>query len=126
MKEISLFLLPLLVTKSKLLTEKQMHKLKVSSYILLGTLLETKTWDTAFQRVLRNFHREIRKDSRYLGIFTEKKKKNQKLYWNTSRLLLTIIKKQKAKTKQASQVNDVNAFLHMARCKSLSSLKLFI
>ena len=53
-----------------------MHKLKVSSYILLGTLLGTKTWDTASQRVLRNSYREIRKDSRYLGILTggEKKK----------------------------------------------------
>ena len=75
MKESSLFLEPLLVTKPKLLTEKQMHKLKVSSYILLGTLLGTKTWDTASQRVLRNSYREIRKDSRYLGIFTEEKKK---------------------------------------------------
>ena len=43
---------------------------------------------------------------------------------DTSRLLLTIIKK--TKTKQAFQVNDVNAFLHMARYKSLSSLKLFL
>ena len=77
MKEISLFLLPLLVTKSKLLTEKQMHKLKVSSYILLGTLLRTKTWDIASQRVLRNSYREIRKDSRYLGILTRKKKKKK-------------------------------------------------
>ena len=76
MKERSLFLEPLLVTKPKLLTEKQMHKLKVSSYILLGTLLRTKTWDTASQRVLRNSYREIKRDSRYIGVLTGEKKKN--------------------------------------------------
>lgn len=75
MKDRSLFLAPLLVTNPKLLTEKQMHKLKVSSYILLGTLFWTKTWDTASQRILRNSCREIKKDSRYVGILTGGKKK---------------------------------------------------
>ena len=94
-----------------------MHKLKVSSSILLGTLLRTKTQNTASQRVLRNSYREIRKDSRYIGILAgEKKTKTKNLWWNTSRLLLTIIKK--AKTKQASQGNDINTFLHLARYKS--------
>ena len=35
-----MFLVPLLVTKPKLLTEKQMHKLKVSSYVLSGDLTQ--------------------------------------------------------------------------------------
>ena len=35
-----MFLIPLLVTKPKLLTEKQMHKLKVSSYVLSGDLTQ--------------------------------------------------------------------------------------
>ena len=39
-KERSMFLVPLLVTKPKLLTEKQMHKLKVSSYVLSGDLTQ--------------------------------------------------------------------------------------
>ena len=65
-----MLLVPLLVTKPKLLTEKQMHKLKVSSYVLSGTLLRTTIWETGSQRVLRNSSREVRKDSRYLEVFT--------------------------------------------------------
>ena len=40
MKKRSLVLAPLLVTKPKLLTEKQMHKLKVLSYVLFGDLTQ--------------------------------------------------------------------------------------
>ena len=65
-----MLLVPLLVTKPKLLTGKQMHKLKVSSYVLSGTLLRTTIWETGSQRVLRNSSREVRKDSRYLEVFT--------------------------------------------------------
>ena len=35
-----MFLVPLLVTKPKLLTEKQIHELKISGYVLLGDLTQ--------------------------------------------------------------------------------------
>ena len=64
-----MFLVPLLVTKPKLLTEKQMHKLKVSSYVLSGDLTEDcSIWETASQ-ILRHCSKEVKEETVYIGIF---------------------------------------------------------
>ena len=44
--------------------------LKFQAMFYLGTLLRATIWETGSQRVLRNSSREVRKDSRYLEVFT--------------------------------------------------------
>ena len=65
-----MFLVPLLVTKPKLLTEKQMHKLKVSSYVLSGDLTQGYNLGDRIPESSEELFREVRKDSRYLEVFT--------------------------------------------------------
>ena len=58
-----MFLVPLLVTKPKLLTEKQIHELKISGYVLLGDLTQdynlgegiSESSEELFQRAKKGF-----------------------------------------------------------------------
>ncbi|XP_061255373.1 butyrophilin subfamily 1 member A1-like [Bos javanicus] len=89
-KERSMFLVPLLVTKPKLLTEKQMHKLKVSSYVLSGDLTQDynlgdripESSEELFQRVFPlYFSEQLKKENEQFKKEIERKKAQFKSAW---------------------------------------------
>ena len=91
MKKRSMFLVPLLVTKPKLLTEKQIHELKISGYVLLGDLTQDYNLGEGISESSEELFHRARKDSRYLGVFTGMGGGNCSR--STSRLPLIIILK---------------------------------
>ena len=81
-----------------------------------GSLLRTNAQETACHIALSECSKEIWEEQGYAEVFAGGKNKHNQI----SKQSLLIPKE------QISQVNDLNAFLQMGRCKSLGSWKLFL
>ena len=72
MKGRSMFWVPLLVTKPKFLTENQMHKLKVSSYVLSGDLTQDYNLGDRISESSEELLQRGKKGFMISGVFTER------------------------------------------------------
>ena len=72
MKKRNVVLAPLLVTKPKLLTEKQIHELKISGYVLLGDLTQDYNLGDRISESSEELLQRGKKGFMISGVFTER------------------------------------------------------
>ena len=101
------------VAKSRTWLSNWTATTEVESYVLFSRHSEDfKSWRQDCQMALRDFSKEAREESGYLGVFTTKR-----ISQGIKRLLLI-------KENQTYHVKEFSTFLCMRRCKSLGLLKL--